>query len=894
MTRINPEQIRAWFESHIPNNGKTIRWTGNDAVVHSPLREDKSPSFSINCEKGSWHDLATGDKGGIVALAQRLNVDPPECFQKRREAPKQRTHEGTFIYVDERGNPLLKIERYRNSQALIAQGRKEKEFPQSTMVNGSWRKGGYQRTTGNPNPLYRLDEIHNNPTATVYIYEGEIKVDRAREWSLPGVHTCWPGGAKSINTADFTPLHGRDVVLVPDNDGPGKKAMAKIADLLSGKAKSVKVASYPEDFTYKGDLCDCASPEEARAILARAKPWAGVVDLPQEPPKKNILDIESTLDWSPGNEPPEKIGGIFPRAQLSILAGPAGVGKSVLMQYLCSQWSMQGLMVGYITGELPKSLMQWRQKTTGWEYNPANFKIFSAIDAALEGMNLDLSSPEGLKNFRIIADSRKWDVLVLDSLTGLTDGNESDPEKMNPLTTLLLRLASEKNCAIPFVHHPRKKKGFERKDRMHLDDVIGTSTLTRKAGFVVGVEVLQEAKEPEVFVSVLKNWTGKRGDLFSFTIHGEENIYTGKSEIVGLTVNDNPIPPAANTREAVEAFVFEIQAPGVKFAASEVSKYLREVGVSVSGTVVNRYLGEFIDSGRLERQGKTKNALYWAPDSKGENPEEKDSQQGFSIGSLHCCESSIQPSDTNGFDSQPPVANCCESPKPLNLFATDSQPPVANPNPCGDWAGPMIHNIGSSTGESCCESSGESSFSTPPEVQDWYSSLPEDDRQAIRGREEMLLAFPGISSEDRKRISRQLIEAAYLDSQRAELPPSELRISFEEEDEGEEPDPPEGGSPPSIPEASSGTEPPEDSEFDPHQLDKLRELRKISGEADVPPSSPPPRERPFHPERIPKKMRSRFFDLKAVYRREGATPDEAYDRAEEDVLREVAEAEVPA
>jgi hypothetical protein len=727
-----------------------------------------------------------------------LKVDPPECFQKRREAPDRRTHEGTFIYADEKGNPLLKIERYREPSG-------DKQFFQKTMVNGSWKSGGYNKTTGNPNPLYRLEEIHSNPTATVYIHEGEIKVDRARGWSLPGIHTCWPGGAQGIGKADFTHLHGRDVVLVPDNDGPGKEAMAKIAALLSGKVKSLKVATYPENFPYKGDICECGSPEEARAILATAKPWAGVVECSEAPQKKSILDIESTLDWVPGNEPPEKIGGIFPRAQLSILAGQAGVGKSVLMQYLCSKWSVEGLVVGYVTGELPKSLMQWRQKTTGWDHDPEKFKIFSAIDAAEAGMMLDLSSPEGLENFRVIAESREWDVLVLDSLTGLTDGNESDPEKMNPLTTYLLRLASEKNCAIPLVHHPRKKKGFERKDRMHLDDVIGTSTLTRKAGFVVGVEILQDAKEPEVFVSVLKNWTGKRGDLFSFTIHGGESIYTGKSEIIGLTVNDNPVPPAQDTRGAVEAFVFDIQTPGVKFSASEVLKYLREVGVSVSNTVVNRYLGEFIDLGRLERQGKTRNALYWVPGSRGENPEGNDSQQGFSIGSFHCCESSTKPSDTNGFNSQPPVANSCESSEPLNYSQHDSQPPVVNSNPCGDWGTPMIHNKGIPLREPGVESSGESSPSNPenPEIQSWYSSLPESDREAIQNRVDLLLRSQGEASpEDRARVERQVVEVAYEESREAGVPPGEFSTTVKE------PGPPEPEEEiPTLPEILRGAPP---------------------------------------------------------------------------------------
>jgi hypothetical protein len=51
----------------------------------------------------------------------------------------------------------------------------------------------------------------------------------------------------------------------------------------------------------------------------------------------------------------------------------------------------------------------------------------------------------------------------------------------------------------------------------------------------------------------------------------------------------------------------------------------------------------------------------------------------------------------------------------------------------------------------------------------------------------------------------------------------------------------------------------------------------------------PPRERPFYPPGIPPEWRREFFELKATIRGECSSSEEAYDRAEETVLRRIAE-----
>ena len=67
------------------------------------------------------------------------------------------------------------------------------------------------------------------------ILEGEKDVDRARKMGFTA--TCWRGGAGNaakVTLDELEPLAGRDVILVPDNDEPGREAMRIIGAKLLG------------------------------------------------------------------------------------------------------------------------------------------------------------------------------------------------------------------------------------------------------------------------------------------------------------------------------------------------------------------------------------------------------------------------------------------------------------------------------------------------------------------------------------------------------------------------------------------------------------------------------------------------------------------------------------
>ena len=81
--------------------------------------------------------------------------------------------------------------------------------------------------------LYRLPEVlAADPSATVYIVEGEKDVDRL--WDLGLVATCNSGGAGQWESRYAEWLTGLTVVILPDNDDLGSRHAEQVAQSLHG------------------------------------------------------------------------------------------------------------------------------------------------------------------------------------------------------------------------------------------------------------------------------------------------------------------------------------------------------------------------------------------------------------------------------------------------------------------------------------------------------------------------------------------------------------------------------------------------------------------------------------------------------------------------------------
>ncbi|MBA3768099.1 MAG: hypothetical protein H0W99_14180, partial [Acidobacteria bacterium] len=131
-----------------------------------------------------------------------------------------------YNYVDERGTLLFQQCRTES----------KKFFTRRPDGKGSYINGlGGIRTVP-----YRLPELlEANLFVTVFVVEGEKDADALWEHGL--VATCNPFGADNWKDHYSDALAGRSVVVLPDNDEPGRKHARKVARSLSGKAANVKI-----------------------------------------------------------------------------------------------------------------------------------------------------------------------------------------------------------------------------------------------------------------------------------------------------------------------------------------------------------------------------------------------------------------------------------------------------------------------------------------------------------------------------------------------------------------------------------------------------------------------------------------------------------------------------
>ncbi len=104
-----------------------------------------------------------------------------------------------------------------------------------------------------PRPLYRLPSLAT--AETVYVSEGEKAADVLIDLGLAA--TTSPSGSKAAGKADWSPLAGKQVFILPDHDEPGEAYAGAVAGLLAklDPAPVVKVLRLP-NLPDKGDAFD--------------------------------------------------------------------------------------------------------------------------------------------------------------------------------------------------------------------------------------------------------------------------------------------------------------------------------------------------------------------------------------------------------------------------------------------------------------------------------------------------------------------------------------------------------------------------------------------------------------------------------------------------------------
>jgi AAA domain/CHC2 zinc finger len=207
-------------------------------------------------------------------------------------------------------------------------------------------KGGWVWNLGGVNPVpYRLPELLEALAdgRTIVIAEGEAKADLLWSWNVPA--TCNSGGAGKWRAQHSAYLSGADVVILPDNDEPGRRHAEIVAASLMEAGATVRVLDLP-GLPEKGDLIDWAAAGGTREQLDvlienTARPWAAEARPNGEDPRDNGPETRApkkpkmVAEWfdeaadSALSDPVNAlIEDLLDEGALSVIYGDSGSGKT--------------------------------------------------------------------------------------------------------------------------------------------------------------------------------------------------------------------------------------------------------------------------------------------------------------------------------------------------------------------------------------------------------------------------------------------------------------------------------------------------------------------------------------------------------------------------------------
>ena len=454
--------------------------------------------------------IAEGDDGEILLychancdieeICDAIGIEKKDLFPER-ERRVERVIETTYDYVDEEGNLLYQVVRYRPKG--FSQRRPDGE--------GGW----IDKLDDVRRVLYRLPEVlyaleNGKP---VWIVEGEKDADALVEagvcatTNVGGAQAWKPEYTKLLTGAPF-------VVIIADRDGPGIKRAQKLAAELEDKVGTVrigqaKVGKDAYDHLTAGHGLDEFEPldpeKKANGILLE---------------RFSAIKAEAP-EWVKGLE------GFVPFKAITLLAGEQGTNKSTFACYLAAlitQFYEGDVM--YITTEGdPGVEIKPRLLAAGADVDRCHF-----VRRATDGFEGIVSFPGDIHELEAEVKRTGTRLIVIDPVLAHVDVEDTNND--NSIRTALAPLqmmAQRNNLIVLLIAHINKDKSTDPFKR-----VGGSKGLTGVARSNLMMGKLYDGHELRAIASFKSSWADPANAL-TFRI---DTVAVG--EIDGLSIKCSP------------------------------------------------------------------------------------------------------------------------------------------------------------------------------------------------------------------------------------------------------------------------------------------------------------------------------------------------------------------
>lgn len=230
---------------------------GAKAMCSCPLHVDKTPSCSLDLERGLWKCFSCGQGGTVIDMHMRLTgLSVKEAMfdlaeKGGVEIDDKPVKAATYVYRDKLGREQMRVDR-------IEMGRKKK-FRQYRVIGGNEVNGieGVCRT------LWNIEKWHAKEQ--IALAEGEKSVQALE--ALGSDATTNPGGSGAWLPSYAGYLDGKHVEIWPDNDEAGEKWMDAVVASLEGKVAALRVMRVPPEYNDIADLVTAKGVEYAAEMV---------------------------------------------------------------------------------------------------------------------------------------------------------------------------------------------------------------------------------------------------------------------------------------------------------------------------------------------------------------------------------------------------------------------------------------------------------------------------------------------------------------------------------------------------------------------------------------------------------------------------------------------------